>query len=132
MSLSSKQIVVALLLSGAGVTLFVVNPETTAYLPCLFKKMTGLQCPGCGAARASYHLLHGNILSAIDYNILLVFFIPFLVLEGMYRLRMYSDASRLNVVRTALTSYRVLFVVVVFWIIRNIPLYPFTRLSSDL
>lgn len=29
-------------------------------LPCFYKKLTGIDCPGCGAQRAFIELLHGN------------------------------------------------------------------------
>ena len=31
------------------------------YLPCLFKKLTGIDCPGCGTQRALIELLRGNL-----------------------------------------------------------------------
>lgn len=38
---------------------------------CLFKRMTGLPCPGCGAARGAWALLHGEVFAAWNYNPLL-------------------------------------------------------------
>ena len=36
--------------------------------PCMFNKLTGLCCPGCGGTRAARALLHGEILKSIyDY-----------------------------------------------------------------
>lgn len=50
-------------------------------LSCPFKKMTGLDCPGCGSQRAFHELMHFRIKSAFQYNQLLVLSIPyFLVL----------------------------------------------------
>ena len=47
---------------GAGY-LYFHNPLKYP-LPCLFHVITGLYCPGCGAGRASYNILHGNFLTA--------------------------------------------------------------------
>ncbi len=33
--------------------------------PCLFKKLTGFACPGCGTQRAVIELLKGNLLNSI-------------------------------------------------------------------
>ncbi len=44
--------------------------------PCLFHTLTGWWCPGCGMTRATHRLLHGDVVGAIRYNVLL----PFVVL----------------------------------------------------
>lgn len=36
--------------------------------PCLFLKLTGIYCPGCGGTRSVQALLHGSILSSLRYN----------------------------------------------------------------
>lgn len=56
---------------GAGY-LYFHNPLKYP-LPCLFHVITGLYCPGCGAGRASYNILHGNFLTAFCYNPVMVF-----------------------------------------------------------
>jgi len=35
--------------------------------PCLFHRMTGYYCPGCGATRSVYALLHGRIGASFFY-----------------------------------------------------------------
>lgn len=39
------------------------------YGECVFKKITGLYCPGCGGTRAFIYLVQGNICKSIYYNI---------------------------------------------------------------
>ena len=53
-------------LAGA-VYLYFHNPHSYP-LPCVFYSLTGFYCPGCGAGRASYSLLHGRFLDAFCYN----------------------------------------------------------------
>ena len=36
-------------------------PLNHILLPCIFHKLTGLYCPGCGGTRAVYWLLKGNV-----------------------------------------------------------------------
>lgn len=44
---------------------------TRSHVPlCMFHELTGWQCPGCGATRATHELLHGRLLSALHYNAL--------------------------------------------------------------
>lgn len=37
-------------------------------IPCVFKTVTGLQCPGCGNTRAVLALMRGEILAALKCN----------------------------------------------------------------
>lgn len=122
-----------LILVTGLILVFFFNPEFTFYPPCLFKKMTSLQCPGCGSARACYHLLHGNFLAAIDYNLLLTGFLPLLLMECFSRLFNIkpTTVSKLQVITNHIRPVHVLIVVIVFWVIRNLPFYPFSLLSSD-
>jgi hypothetical protein len=48
-----------------------VSPYETGHYPgCMFLALTGLQCPGCGTLRAVHELAHGDLLAAIDLNVL--------------------------------------------------------------
>lgn len=47
---------------------------------CPLKALTGLQCPGCGGLRASWHLVHGDIAGAFGHNALVVLLIPVMVI----------------------------------------------------
>lgn len=133
MRIYSPQLLLLLALATGTVFLFYFNPETSFYPPCLFKKLTGLQCPGCGSARACYHLLHGNFMRAVDYNLLLTGLLPLLVLEGFSRLFFINrnTGSRLRLIQNYIRPFHVLLLVMIFWILRNLPLYPFSFLSSD-
>ncbi|MFM7536349.1 MAG: DUF2752 domain-containing protein [Acidimicrobiales bacterium] len=46
------------------------DPTARSLLPCPFRAITGLDCPGCGATRATWSLVHGRPLDALDYNVL--------------------------------------------------------------
>jgi uncharacterized membrane protein YjjB (DUF3815 family) len=62
---------------AALVFLYGHDPSAHAYYPrCVFHALTGLQCPGCGATRALYHLLHGDFRAAIQFNLLFVLATP--------------------------------------------------------
>lgn len=47
---------------------------------CPLNYLTGLQCPGCGAQRMAYHLLHGEWAAAYGSNALLLLALPYSVL----------------------------------------------------
>ena len=70
----------AVIAVAAAGYLFFHNPHQYP-LPCLFHIITGLYCPGCGAGRASYSILHGRFYMAFRYNPMYVTLLPFL---GVY------------------------------------------------
>jgi hypothetical protein len=68
---------------GAGAIVFFFNPSTHGFYPvCAFHALTGLNCPGCGATRALYALLHGNFLLALKDNALFVASLAMLAIWG--------------------------------------------------
>ena len=59
---------------------FIFDPWEAQWMPqCVFHKVTGLQCMGCGAQRMLHSLLHGDIESAFHANAFLLISLPFLV-----------------------------------------------------
>ena len=70
----------------AGVTVWVLvrNPlRNTVFPPCPLHATTGLWCPGCGATRASYLVLQGDIASAMHFNALWVVLAPFALYQAV-------------------------------------------------
>jgi len=99
---------------------------------CTILYLTGLQCPGCGGQRALHYLLHGEILTAICYNILFVVGFPFLLYLYYVLLQMYVLKNEKYLKRTIIsTRFVIVFLVVLllFFILRNIPVEPFTYLA---
>ena len=116
----------SVLLAGAAY-LFVFEPGKTGLFPvCLFRFLTGYQCPGCGSTRAMHQLLHGHVVAAFELNPFFLLAMPFL----LYALVRYSvvvmrgGVSRQNTL-PAPYIYALFVVVLSFWIFRNTPFYPF-------
>ncbi len=97
------------------------------YPPCFFKKWTGFDCAGCGSTRACYQLMHGNIAQAADHNIMLLLFIPVIVIGivNVFTARMQVAWQHLN------KPMIVLWLILLFWLLRNIPVFPFIWMHSD-
>ena len=50
--------------------MFFFDPALTPFYPqCAFHRLTGLNCPGCGATRGLYALLHGRWRQALQDNL---------------------------------------------------------------
>ena len=103
-----------------------VDPsERTLTPPCPLRAVTGLDCPLCGATRATHALVRGDLLTALDFNALYVVVLPLVVLAvawWLFRGRvpdpLLRPATRWAMVATAFA----------FMVIRNLP--PFTVLAA--
>ena len=98
---------------------------TTFPPPCVFRKATGIYCPGCGSTRALQALARGDFFLALRCNSLSVaalVFLPFLfILRGpkfrlLYRRFIVALAAAL----------------LVFFILRNLPFPAFDFLRPPL
>jgi len=91
---------VALILGTLGVItvlvlLYIFNPTETSVAPkCVFKAITGWSCSGCGMQRFIHAFLHGRFLEAIQYNYILVVFIPYMILFGVENLLLTGEKKQ--------------------------------------
>lgn len=99
---------------------YMLGPESGLYPRCMFRQLTGYDCPGCGSQRAIHALLHGHIAEAWYHNALLLIEIPLmaaLLIAGSLRHR-YPLLHRLLNSRTLILT---LLATIVLWtIIRNL------------
>ena len=112
-------------LAGAAVLFFFDPTKNNFYPICQFHLVTGLYCPGCGATRASYQLLHGNFMAALQDNALFVVSLVALALRGVWYLkeRAYKRPVRFFIPPYALWTF--LGVALVFVVLRNLPVFSF-------
>lgn len=108
--------------AAACIVLLLVPPGSphAKWLPkCMFHQLTGLYCPGCGATRALSALLHGDIRSSLHNNLLLF---PLLALIVVLIVKPGISLKRP-------VAIVIVAVVLLFTILRNIPVVPFTYLA---
>src|SRR5208283_1583273 len=116
--------VLAATVLGSGAVLFFFNPSTHGFYPvCLFHKLTGLNCPGCGGTRAAYQLLHGHLLQALRDNALFVVVLLALATWGLrwVGLKMRNQPVTFNV--PARVWWWFLVGVLLFTVLRNLPAF---------
>ncbi|WP_052339580.1 DUF2752 domain-containing protein [Gorillibacterium massiliense] len=58
-------------------------PLTGLAIPCVFLKVTGLYCPGCGMTRAVLSILRLDFYQAFRYNALLFLLLPLFLAYGI-------------------------------------------------
>lgn len=82
------------------VAYYTFDPASTPFAPrCLFRVITGWECPGCGSQRMLHALLHGDFAAAWQYNAFLMIMLPVLALlaYASFRRRRYPMLyARLN------------------------------------
>jgi len=72
-----RNVTIVVLLAAVLVGLLWWFNPAELHLPlCFFHRLTGLDCPGCGATRATHELLHGRIGAAWCCNALWVLLLP--------------------------------------------------------
>lgn len=59
---------------------YIFTQLTGIYIPCVFRKVTGLKCPGCGVSHMLVKMLHFDFRGAYAENQLLFFMLPALFL----------------------------------------------------
>lgn len=121
-----------LVVACAAFLLYQNGPGGLPWLPeCTFRRWTGLNCPGCGMTRAAHATLHGRIAEAFRFNPVGMVLLPLaalgIALEIIGWIRGKPLPFRLNV--GAVGAWILVGIVLGFWILRNLPFWPFTLLS---
>ncbi|HEY0459976.1 MAG TPA: DUF2752 domain-containing protein [Pyrinomonadaceae bacterium] len=120
---------VAGMTAGAAVVGY-FDPTTAGFFPvCPLYKMTGLACPGCGTTRALHALLHGDIVTALDYNLLVPFILIFFAYLFVSLFLTFVRGRGLNFKPfNSKIVWSFFIFAVAFTILRNLPYYPFNIL----
>jgi len=123
--------VVCAVIIGAAALLYAVDPaRSLLFLPCPFHAFTRLYCPGCGSLRATHHLLHGRVGTALGLNPLMVLAAPFAAYAtASYVLRCFTGRSLPAPRWRPWWSWAILGIVVAHGVLRNIPVEPFSWLA---
>lgn len=78
--MKKKVFITLIIILGGIFYLKVLSPMFNIHIPCIFKKITGLDCPGCGMTRAILALLDGDIYQAFRWNMLVFILAPLIAL----------------------------------------------------
>lgn len=107
---------------GAGVLYAFLILHTPFRIPCLFREVTGLQCPGCGTSRMALALMRFDIPAAFAYNPVAFFSLP-----AWFLISICAFVGRPKALRSSKNLLRILYINIVIYMIfaifRNLPLY---------
>lgn len=104
--------------AGLGGLLYVKVwlPLTGIGVPCVFREVTGLLCPGCGLTRLVLSLMELNLIQAFRYNMLVFFLAPlYLIYLLLVRRGKTKHSGILMGVMVVLT--------IAFGVLRNLPYF---------
>ena len=97
---------------------------TGVAIPCVFYKITGFSCPGCGISRMCINILKWNIPEAIQCNPAVFFcMFPFAVIVGDSLFRYIKSGERTMKKWQNVLLYIILGVLLVHGVWRNIVTY---------
>ncbi len=114
----NEAIILGIILLGLSIFVYFKDPFYGPILPCIFNKITGLYCPGCGMTRAVNSCFKFNFYHAFRFNAL-IFIMP--VMFGAYyvaKLRKKPKVATIIMVIMIATALG-------FGIIRNLPSFEF-------
>lgn len=119
------------MLFGALSLYFFWNPSENSFFPkCPFYTLTGIYCAGCGSQRAIHQIMNGQIITGIRHNYLLIVVIGVLSYKTLlYILNKIYNKSHFDIFHKPIATKIILIIVLLFWTLRNIKIFPFTELA---
>lgn len=119
-----------LTIAGGSAVVTIFDPAKMSIFPvCPLLALTGLACPGCGLTRGFHALFHGRWIEALDFN----FLVPvWAVVFGYVLISLVVLAIRGKGLPLWMTTpnflWTFMIVLLVFGVLRNIPVWPLTIL----
>ncbi len=125
MPMRSKKRLVAVLLTALAVGVlgvgYAVLVNNGIGIPCLFRTVTGLRCPGCGISRALAALLRGQLDRFIEYNPLAPLIVLYLLWLGFFTAKQYIQKGKIAYPAPCKwIDVGVLALLLLWWIARNL------------
>lgn len=113
--------IVPAVLVAAAVFYYFSDPLTSRFMPqCLFHRITGLQCVGCGSQRMLHALLHGDLSGAFRANALALLSIPVVVFLAWVDINRTNRSQLYRKVYTTSLAVSIGVILVAWFIARNI------------
>ena len=108
------------ILLAVGLVYYIFVALTNVGIPCVFRLITGLQCPGCGVSRMLMALSRFDFISAFHYNPAVLLTAP-AILFCILR----SDIDYIRTGKNSQNQYPLIWmaslvILLVFGVIRNI------------
>ncbi len=110
--------ILGVILMVLSVYVYFKDPFNGPILPCIFNKITGFYCPGCGMTRAVNSCFKFNFYQALRFNALL-FIMPIM-------LGIYYFVNHMKKTKIAKVMLVIMFMVAIgYGVLRNLPSFEF-------
>ena len=103
---------------------YILNKKFGFSIPCIFYKITGLYCPGCGITRLLFALVNLEFYESFKYNP----WIFILIVLGLFYLicKLFIFLKFKKIIKIPNYVYITLIIIsIIFGIFRNIPSFDF-------
>lgn len=88
---------------------------------CIFRRLTGLKCPGCGNTRAVLAILHKDFKASLSYNLMLLPELAFVAWAAIYTTAVYLKTGVYRLaVKHEWTVYVFIAVLLAWGVVRNV------------
>ena len=118
-----RVLLLAAVFLGFAIAAFLLWKYGSSWFPgCMFRKWTGLECPGCGMTRATEAMLHGRLLQAFSFNPVGMVLFPLAVIACGFKAIGWARGTAAPIeFKTGRWGATVIAVVVIaWWILRNL------------
>lgn len=100
-----------------------LNKQFSFFIPCIFHKLTGLYCPGCGITRMIISIINLNFKKAFEYNQLAFILSPFIMIYAVIYYYNWIQNKQYKI--NEKIWYALIIISIIFMILRNIPQFDF-------
>ena len=104
-----------------GMAYFLITQLTPFRIPCLFQKITGFACPGCGVSHFCIRLLHLDIPGAARENLAIAVLAPIWLGAAVIRMVWHPHWLAKNSRAEKLLLWSSLVFLLLFGVVRNLP-----------
>ena len=105
---------------GIGIAYLIFTLITGFGIPCIFNKITGLKCPGCGISRMFISLATFNIADAFKHNPFLFITGPFVLIYLIFNDVKYVKYANRKMGKWEIFMWIELILLIAYGILRNI------------
>lgn len=111
----------AIIVLAVGLLYYVFITLTGISIPCIFRKITGLKCPGCGITRALIEAAHFDFTGMFWCNPVAVCIIVILLISFLVRIIFMPDFLSRNHIVFKIITISCCIALILWGIIRNLP-----------